>query len=131
MSIDPLILAYFGPSDHELHGIWMEVGKKNLNFALYSVSDDSCHQKYSAQRPGLVIFKNLEKPSVYNGSLTIDKISHWINTERKPAFFEFNQASVQHVFGEKRDMVVLFENGGSSTTEIRKKYVQVANLMKD
>jgi hypothetical protein len=47
-SIDNLILAYFGPSDHDLHDLWMQVGQKDKEIALYSVSDDLCHQKYSA-----------------------------------------------------------------------------------
>lgn len=124
-------IAYIGPLEGKLYELHQTAAKNpslSDTFEFFHTSDENAFGDFDLSAAGIVIMRNFDEPLVhFEGEHTDHGLLEWAKSKTTPRLINFDEDSIEPIFGKKSPAVFLFSN--ESGKEYHKVFAEAANQM--
>jgi len=92
--------------------------------------ESACAGEFGGSFPGFSFLRQFDEKKVHNSEINEQTVLSWMGASMIPTIQEFSEDSIEGIFGERKQAIILFRQAGDEQTASEKAFEEAANALK-
>jgi len=107
-------LVHFGENEGESFNVFSSIANGEYSEKVQFLTNDesACAGEFGGSFPGFSFLRQFDEKKIHNSEINAQTVLSWMGASMIPTIQEFSEDSIEGIFGERKQAIILFRKAG-------------------